>query len=277
MLRGFDLKLNKKEFSTWVTQQKSVSWDMFLDFGKGTQDSRLREVKETLTKDRLVLSGSDLESNWFPKIQNHIFLSHSHADEELALGIAGALKHWLGLDVFVDSAVWKYYQDLQKFLFRRAKSLQEPSETKDNLLELWNSAASHAHRMLTKSLIQMIDQSECLLYLNTPASIPISNVSTGSAQTYSPWIYVEVEASRMLRCHVDPRRSKLSKIAESVETYDEAIKELAVAYPINLSHMGKLDCKSLVSWICEGYKTNNSSADRKQAPFAVLDVLYNSL
>lgn len=55
-----------------------------------------------------------MQSYWFPKINADIFLSHSHKDEKLIIAFAGWLKDTFNLDVFIDSCIWGYSNDLQK-------------------------------------------------------------------------------------------------------------------------------------------------------------------
>ena len=55
-----------------------------------------------------------MRENWFPQIEADIFLSHAHADEKLALRIAGHLKKEFGLSTFIDSTVWGHSDSLLK-------------------------------------------------------------------------------------------------------------------------------------------------------------------
>ena len=118
MYKGFDVKLDVTKFRQNVTKVKAGLWDDFVRNGKASRKN-LRDVIDTkIASGKWVLSGSDIESNWFPKLMNHVFISHSHRDENLALALAGALKRWMGLDAFVDSSVWGYYADLQKSIYQ---------------------------------------------------------------------------------------------------------------------------------------------------------------
>ena len=55
-----------------------------------------------------LIDGEKLEKEWFKEIRADIFLSHSHADEKLAIALAGWLSTEMGLNAFVDSCVWGF-------------------------------------------------------------------------------------------------------------------------------------------------------------------------
>ena len=273
MYKGFDVSLSNKCLRVSLEATKVGLFEAFIKEGKGVRDRVRKNVEAKIVSGKWVLSGSNIESNWFPQIQNHIFLSHSHQDEDLALAIAGMLKHWFDLDVFIDSAVWGYYAELGKQIFSKIVDLRGIISN-DKKVELRNSVVSHVHCMLTKSLIQMMDQCECLMLLNTPASIGIRDIQ-GAQETYSPWIYTEVEMSRMLRTHLDPRRPKQMMIKESVEHFamDEDVKDI-ISYPLNLDHLTRVEAQPFWKWICDAYKATKNRQDAQIKPFVALDVLY---
>ena len=274
MFCGFNVSLDASQFRKCFSDVKGgdALWESFVAKSKAKRGVIENEVKSKVMSGKWVINGADVESNWFPKIQNHVFISHSHQDEELALGLTGALKEWLNIDAFVDSSVWGYYRDLQKRLFSAVKGRTVNGLTKDELLELWNTCAAHVHCMLSKSLIQMMDQCECLLFLNTPASIAIQDIKANGSCTYSPWIYTEIEASRMLRTHRDPRRSQQGLIKESSATGKDAALECLVEYPLNLDHLTSISTQDVCSWIRNGCKAARATVTG--GAFAALDVLY---
>ena len=106
-------------------------------------------------------------------------------------------------------------------------------------------------------------------------SIGIRDVRGKSQETYSPWIYTEVEVSRFLRTHEDPRRPKMRKFAESFEgmAMDEAIRDI-ISYPLNLDHLGKVDSDGVWTWICAGNKACRDEREPARKPFRALDKLY---
>ena len=274
MFKGFDVKLDAAKFRQKVAKQGTELWDIFVRKGKASRKNLRDDIGAKIASGKWVLSGCDIESNWFPQLMNHVFISHSHQDEDLALALAGALKYWMRLDAFVDSSVWGYYADLQESIYQEVTSLRGEVYGAQRL-ELENSIVSHVHCMLTKSLIQMMDQCECLIFLNTPSSIGIRDVRGISQETYSPWIYTEVEVSRFLRTHEDPRRPKKREFSESVEkvAMDEAIRDI-ISYPLNLDHLGKVDSDGVWKWICAGSQAMSTESNSLRKPFVALDKLY---
>ncbi len=55
------------------------------------------------------LEASKIEEDWFTPIRSHIFLSHSHDDEEMVKQLAGYLKHTYALIKFAKVIVREGY------------------------------------------------------------------------------------------------------------------------------------------------------------------------
>lgn len=273
MYRGFDANIDGMSFQKAIDSCRTDLWADLIREGKSAREHLRNEIKAKVISGRWVISGSDMESNWFPKILNHVFISHSHKDENLALAIAGLLKRCFGIDSFVDSSVWGYYADLQTLIYEKVCQLRNVTNTTLQI-ELKNSAASHVHCMLTKSLIQMMDQCECLMFLNTPSSIGLRDIN-GNQETYSPWIYTEVEISRLLRTHLDSRRPRKRLIKESMECFGEdADIDNIISYPLNLDHMTKLDSNIFWSWMNKAKSSARYITNSADTPFVALDELY---
>lgn len=252
MFRGFELKMGKVGFiadydpqSNFKTEGNCLKAAYQKDFG-----NRLQTVTEASTG---IIDGNEIEDAWFPQFPGHfhVFLSHSHADENLAVAIAGLLKRKLDLDVFVDSLVWDFKDELIRKFYRLG------DQTWSRLV----SICSHVDCMLMKSLIEMIDSCECLLFLNTPKSVTVENAVK---QTYSPWIYAELEASRFLRLHQDETRKPLLLKENFGDRSKQASAEFKVAYRIP-NHLTKLSTNGFSNWMTR-------SRDRKG--FDALDILY---
>ena len=104
MFKGFDVKLDATKFRQKITNAKPGRWDDFVGKGRAFRKDLRDVIGSKIASGKWVLSGSDIESNWFPKLMNHVFISHSHQDEDLALALAGALKHWMKLN----STAWVF-------------------------------------------------------------------------------------------------------------------------------------------------------------------------
>lgn len=208
---------------------------------------------------RVVISGNHVEEMCFPHLPFQAFISHSHQDERIALELAGFLKLWCGVDAFVDSCAWNYRDAIIKRLVEVVAN-RKPLTDRE-YLDLYVSVASHVDCMLNKALIGMIDECECLFFLNTPNSILSSRL--GSA-TYSPWIYTELEASRVIRKKLSDAR--LQKVAESF-TVDES--PYGITYDIRLDHLASLQADDVIGWGVTAHRNGKSG-------FNALDVLYRT-
>lgn len=244
----------------------------YLTTGRTSNEATKKIIRDKILSGRWVIDGADTESDWFPQVKSHVFISHSHQDEKAALMLAGVLKSKLGIESFVDSAAWGNYEDLAKVIYEKARirynylSYEQSEKLKD-------SARTHAHCMLTKSLIQMMDRCECLLFLGTPSSMNMSNVSF-TAETYSPWIYNEIEASRVLRRYKYPRGLVASNESVVCNAMDEA-PSINVRYPLSLNHLIKLDLVDLFAWIATARSKVDMLATQLSNPYKYLDHLYN--
>ena len=241
--------------------------------GRAQKEVAQKVIQEKILSGKWVIAGDKTESEWFPQLKKHVFISHSHKDEDAALLVAGLLKDRLGIDAFVDSAAWGCYRGLAKCLYEVAKR-GYPNITSQQDTQLRMSATEHAHCMLSKSLIQMMDRCECLMFLDTPASVGLHNINIAGSSTFSPWIYTEIEASRVLRRYMYPR-SMLKAANESLRSFamDEAPR-VQVVYPLNLEHLEKLSTQMLSQWITNAEGKKYQLADDQYRPYKLLDELY---
>ncbi|MEB7559478.1 toll/interleukin-1 receptor domain-containing protein [Kluyvera cryocrescens] len=175
------------------------------------------------------LVATKIMEDWFPEIKAHVFISHSHKDEELAIKLAGWLKNKLGVSSFIDSCVWGYSPELLKKLDTRF-CLKESGHYDYDKRNITNG---HVNMMLATSLTKMIDQCECIIFLNTPNSISCKG-SIQSDGTESPWIYAEIESTRLLRVNPPRRMIVEASMEERSFSMDESI---SVKYDLNLKHL----------------------------------------
>jgi len=189
MHRGFQLKLSIDEL---IYQE----YQGLLKHGLKRYDRQKAKTEESL-KNFLhptsgKIDGSKLQEDWFPNLQSDIFLSHSHRDKDLAIALSECLYQNFGLNVFIDSCIWGYSDDLLKIIddkYCLNSDLRSYNYSKRNY------STSHVHMMLSTALTMMIDKCECIFFLNTPNSISSSNVLD---RTESPWIYSELTISRLI-------------------------------------------------------------------------------
>ena len=207
------------------------------------------------------LNGSNMQENWFPQIKADIFISHSHKDEKLALALAEWLKETFGLTAFIDSCVWGYSNNLLKLIDDvYCRNINRNSYDYDKR----NYSTSHVHMMLSVALTQMIDNTECLFFLNTPNSITPDTIIN---KTESPWIYSEISISQLIR-KKELQEYRIMEQNESLKTFSED-KKLNIQYDLPTDHLVDINVDDLNEWE-EKYEKQDSENLRVHA----LDKLY---
>lgn len=212
-----------------------------------------------------------LQKSWFPIVQGaHVFISHSHADKELATNLAIWLKYHFGIDAFIDSHIWGYSLDLQKNIDNKH------CKNDDNLTynyEKRNFSTSHVHLMLANSLTRMLDECECLIFLKTSnALLDVDNSSdlTKASITASPWIMHELSTSGMLRenpkiLRLIPSLASEARDSGDMMLEDKASEDFRAFYKLDLESLREITRNNLSDW----------SADPQEKGFKALTRLYN--
>jgi hypothetical protein len=186
------------------------------------------------------LDGSEIQNQWFPRIDADVFISHSHRDSRLALSLAGWLSTTFGLTPFVDSSVWSHADTMQRkiddqFCLNSEKSMYDYT--------LRNKSTAHVHAMLTSALAEMIENTECLIFLNTPESVSAEDAID---RTWSPWIYTELSMTRIIRRKPAASHRGMAKIGESVEF--SAKPAIPIRYIAPLESLTALGDHYLLLW-----------------------------
>lgn len=234
MYRGFNLLLKDNCFEKGSFEAfKKVDSESF-----SSQKTSIVETINSFVRNDGSLDGSMMQANWFPQIEADIFISHSHKDEDLAHAHAGWLKVSFGLTAFIDSCVWGYANKLQKMIDDAYCLNGNHSYS----YEKRNYSTSHVHMMLSVALTQMIDNTECLFFLNTPNSI---TPDPNSNQTESPWIYSEIAATRLIR----ERSREEHRLKRMVESFSEGgSPTLRIRQDIPVDHLTDIDNGILSNW-----------------------------
>jgi hypothetical protein len=247
MFRGFDLRM----LGNWTKKD----YESLYNAGSTILANHKTVIKDTL--DNLVLKdgsldGTIMQQQWFPKVEADLFISHSHNDKDMAIILAGWLDTNLKVKAFIDSTVWSYCGDLLKILDDKYRSSDKPGVYNYNLR---NMSTSHVYLMLSSALQRMIDNTECIFFLNTPQSVNPNGV-IGSTSTYSPWIYSEITTTQLIR-KKNPK-DHLTRTKKSIKTFsdggNELLKEsLNISHSLDLRHLTKIDCdKSFLSqWMAK--------------------------
>ena len=243
MYRGFKLNINDSVFDQFIKgliplsdfcKGNDTPYKFYYNKGKELFEKQKKiitgNLKQYVIGESGVIDGTKLQNDWFPQINCDIFISHSHKDEDLAIALAGWLYEKFKLDSFIDSCIWGYADDLLKIIDEEHCK----NANKGYNYKLRNYSTSHVHMMLNMALMQMIDKSECLFFLNTPNSIDLSNIET---RTLSPWIYSEIGISQM----IEKKRIR----TKCFSNLDESLK---VSYLLDLSHLQSIDHNNLLQW-----------------------------
>lgn len=236
MYRGFNLLLENNFF-------REGDFEAFKKVGSKSLSSQQKSIEKTIysfVRNDGSLDGSMMQANWFPQIEADIFISHSHKDEDLAHALAGWLKVSFGLTAFIDSCVWGCANELLKMIDNKY-CYQIKTNTYN--YQKRNRSTSHVHMMLSVALTQMIDNTECLFFLNTPNSITPDD--TIIRQTESPWIYSEIAATRLIR----KRSRKVYRLKRMVESFSESgSPTLRIRHDIPVDHLTDIDNSVLSNW-----------------------------
>ncbi|AFM14200.1 hypothetical protein [Turneriella parva] len=254
MYRGFKISFDEDPFETNEYLQGLARHALMQDRIESTLDAYL-DING-------VLNASKMQADWFPQVKADVFISHAHKDKDLAVSFAGWLHVAFGLSSFIDSCVWGHASVLQA---RIDKAFCYNSVTKTYDYTQRNYSTSHVHMMLATALTRMIDNCECLFFLNTPSSLTIEQAVKDVGKTLSPWIYHELAISQMLRPKKKTRERRFNRFGE--KHYESLEKsDLQIAHHVDLSHLNTLDLGDLIKW---------AEACRSQTGADTLDVLYD--
>lgn len=235
MYRGFNVKI-----------QNSLNDDYYqkgLEIYEGHKASSKQILDDFMLKNKS-LSGTKIMENWFPQIDAHIFLSHSHTDEEKAIILAGILKEKFGIKTFIDSCIWGYSTDLLRQIdddFCLNQNKETYNYTKRNY------STSHVNLMLSTALTRMIDNCECIFFLNSPNSISSSDVVS---RTKSPWIFSEIATTQIIRKKTPNRLKPETRLFAKGGQLNESDREtLTIEYDLELSHLTEFTFDDLKKWV----------------------------
>lgn len=182
-----------------------------------------------------------IQHEWFPLVQADIFLSHSHRDRDLALRLAGWLKTQFGLRTFIDSCVWGHCAELLRSIDVRHCLISNGLFS----YERRNQSTAHVHAILSMALTAMIDRTECVWFLNSPASVTLTD-AVSNPKTNSAWLFLELSMMRRLRRR---RSTRQQELLEKAAEFNRGTGP-NVEYPVTdeLASLHELSPHVLASW-----------------------------
>ena len=250
MYRAFNVTLESNKYLGYANAQQYEN-------DKSISIQNLRRIINS--KD--MLQAYEIKKLLLPSKRYDIFISHSHKDLEIAKGLSGYLNALCGVSCFIDSLYWGNIDELQEELNRMHLHKDEATGKKYFDHQSTMEVAKHANMILASALTEMIDNCECVFFLNTDNSVIRGTEAISKNETYSPWIYHEVFTTTIIQ------KKQRSKFNESYQFRDNAIKQIPdISYGLDLSGMTVLREEDIFEWEIK----INSNKDKHP-----LDVLYN--
>lgn len=237
MYIGFNLK-----FDNFLTTHQEK---YYLDKGKELfkkYSNNIEQKLEELILENGNIDGKKMQDNWFPTVDADIFLSHSHKNEKDAIALSGYLYDKLGIKTFVDSCIWGYSADLLKDLDKKFCKREDGYYDYNKR----NFTTSNVHMMLSTALTKMMDKAECLFFLNTPDSISFKEGVKSS--TLSPWIYSEIETSKLIRHKELKEYRKLRRETKFFSKGGQVLNE-SIQFPADLKHLEAISQNDIQEWV----------------------------
>lgn len=219
----------------------------YYDAGKACLEAHKTKIKRKLGQfidyNTGIIDGSALEKELFKEIEADIFLSHSHNDEDLAISFAGWLKSNFGLTAFVDSCVWEYAEDILREINNRYNVISpKEKEIKTYNYSKANYAASHIYLMLNSALNNMINKTECFMFIDTQNSCMYMDKDKATPKTLSPWIYSEVVMANTMKKTDPDRFHALTEFRHSLS------ESLQMTHDLDFSTFIDLGPTDLANW-----------------------------
>ena len=193
-----------------------------------------RELRRLVKGESGIIDGEKLQNFVFPIDNYDIFISHSHDDLEIAKQFAAWLKEKYEYSVFLDSFVWNsadgLLQEIDNLYCKQRNGLYNYRKR--------NYSTAHIHTMLSMSIMEIIKNSSAGIFINSPHSINLRNLSNNNrAKTLSPWIYQEIMFMRQFANKTPSTRMF------SCENLNEGLQ---IARTVDLSDFTPLTARDLI-------------------------------
>ena len=256
MYKGFNFKLKRLSSIDYIYDNINESYDDGKILNENNK-SQIQSELEKFLRDDNKLDGTSIKEAWFPQIKADVFISHSHNNEVQAIALAGWLNKNFGLNCFIDSLVWNYAPNLIDKLNNTYNVIVNNPPNKTYEYQTAKYISSHIDLMLNTALNNMIDHCEALIFLNTPEStgqaIENDKIDISKVEIESPWIYSELETSRIVREKLGRTRHKMmiKSFSRGGTIAMESLNESRlppIVYDADIKHLYKLTKEDLEEW-----------------------------
>lgn len=225
-----------------------------LESGKKIYEKHEKQAKKCLKEfiyDNGHIDGTSMKNNWFQIEDVNIFISHSHKDITKVKAFAGWLYDEFKLTAFIDSCAWGYCNDLLRQI---DDDYCKKKDGKTYDYDLRNYTTSHVHMMLSTALSEMIDETECIMFYNTPNSVKLSDDLKSIKEnkkklTLSPWIYHELAMTSLIRMKRPRRQISVLENVISHKNFEEK-NDINIEYNVDayLKEMIPITSDTLNLW-----------------------------
>lgn len=191
-----------------------------------------------------MIDGDVLKEYTFPTGEEgnyDVFISYSHKDKDDAIFLASWLEQKCGLRVFLDYYVWgsadSLLKEIDDIYCKQKNGMYNYSRR--------NYSTSHVHAMLSMAIMDIINKTECCIFINSGHSIHLPSLrKTTTAKTLSPWIYEENKMMLLLPSHVARRDVKYFSVTEK-KIQLATLKDLMMTHDVNFCGFKELTCEKL--------------------------------
>lgn len=191
-----------------------------------------------------VIDGDALKSYIFPTGEEgdyDVFISYSHNDKDDAIFLASWLENQCGLRVFLDYYVWgsadSLLNDIDNHFCKQKNGMYNYCRR--------NYSTSHVHAMLSMAIMDIINKTECCIFINSGHSIHLPSLRKATtAKTLSPWIYEENKMMLLLPSNLTRRDVKYFSVTEE-KMLTTSLRELMMTHGVDFRGFKKLTCERL--------------------------------
>lgn len=216
-----------------------------LDCEKLINNNYDQKASKSQTIDALLL-----EKDWFKDVDADIFISHSHKDKDLAMGLAWWLNRTFGLNCFIDSKSWGYADKLLNKLCSKYAKKNKIDGTSSFNYKTCMDLSKNVYTLLSMALQKMIDKTEVTFIINTENSIQ-QHTDEKRSTTNSPWIYTEITCTKIIRRKPLPSnrttQSYMKMLEASSMMYMKGA-DIKMEFLLPLEHLHKINDNKLYEW-----------------------------